>query len=310
MENIKATLEAMEETLSKEPFLGGNLPCEDDRMKFELLKQFLEAKIPNVMSWFHLIQAFAPAVQMKWGKKEDKPHKEKKEKGEKKEKPEKKEGEKKEGEKKEKKPKEKKPKEEKPVEAPKKEEAPAVPAPTAPAPTVEAPTAPAPTAPAPTAPAPAVEAPKAEEPKKEEPKAKAPEGDVVGEDDIFGDSQDLEAAQKLLDEKKKADEAAKKSAKKKEAAKSYVKFEVKVFDTATNLDELAKRIKNEIVLDGLRWEKEYDKQDIGYGIQKLVIAFIMEDEKINSTDDIIELITALDEGELVQSVDILMFNKL
>eukprot|EP01022_Parablepharisma_sp_SALTPOND_P004458 TRINITY_DN120341_c0_g1_i1.p3 TRINITY_DN120341_c0_g1~~TRINITY_DN120341_c0_g1_i1.p3 ORF type:complete len:226 (+),score=78.78 TRINITY_DN120341_c0_g1_i1:1188-1865(+) len=220
MEGDKMTIDKMEEVLAKEPFLGGNLPAEADRINFESLKEAPEAKFLNTRAWYYIIKAFAPAVRMKWVKKEEK------------------------GAKKEKKPK--------------------------------------------------------EEPKKVE--------EEVAEDDIFGGDEDLEAAKKALEEKKKEDEKKKKE-KKKEAAKSYIRFEVKVFDTATDLDKLAHRIYKDVNMDGLKWEKSYNKEPFAFGVEKLIISCIIEDEKVSS-EDIIESIQEFDEGELVQSVDILVFNKL
>ena len=143
------------------------------------------------------------------------------------------------------------------------------------------------------------------EPEKK-PEAKAAD---VNEDDLFGGGEDLEAAKKILEEKKKTDEAAKKKDKKTVVAKSYVRFEVKIFDNTTDLDVLAKRIFREMKLDGLVWEKEYKKEPFAFGVEKLIISCVIEDDKI-STDDITEPILAFDDEELVQSMDILVFNKL
>jgi translation elongation factor EF-1beta len=60
-------------------------------------------------------------------------------------------------------------------------------------------------------------------------------------------------------------------------------------------------------MDGLEWKTEYKKEPIAYGVNKLVIGAVVEDEKV-STDDVQEKIEALE--DYVQSVDILSFNKL
>ena len=152
--------------------------------------------------------------------------------------------------------------------------------------------------------------PKEEKPKEEKPKEEKPKDDDMGEDDLFGDDADLEKAKEELAEKKAKDEAeAKKKKKKEQVAKSYIRFEVKVFDTATDLDKLAERIRDEVAQDGLKWEKEHTLEPFAFGINKLIVSCIIEDEKVN-TDDIIEGIQGFDDGELVQSVDILVFNKL
>jgi translation elongation factor EF-1beta len=81
---------------------------------------------------------------------------------------------------------------------------------------------------------------------------------------------------------------------------------VKPYDAETNLDELAKKI-IEIEMDGLFWKTEYKKLPIAYGVEKIVIGAVVEDEKV-STDDLQEKIEAMD--DLVQSVDIAAFNKI
>jgi elongation factor 1-beta len=94
--------------------------------------------------------------------------------------------------------------------------------------------------------------------------------------------------------------------KEKPIAKSLIIFEVKPYEAETDLDELAKSILT-IEMDGLFWKTEYKKEPIAYGVNKLVIGCVVEDEKV-STDDLQEKIEAFD--ELVQSVDIACFNKI
>ena len=60
-------------------------------------------------------------------------------------------------------------------------------------------------------------------------------------------------------------------------------------------------------MDGLDWKTEYKKEPVAYGVFKIVIGAVVEDEKV-STDDVQEKIEAFE--ELVQSVDIVCFNKL
>ena len=232
--------------------MNRNLPAELDREAFDNVKEVPETKFPNVRAWYYLIQAFTPAVRMKWAKKEE--PKPKGGKG-------------------------KKPKEEKAETKPVAETKPA----------------------AEKKPEPEPEPVK----KPEEKKAEAAEDDFFG-----GGEEELEAAKKLMEKKKVEDEEAKKKKEKaKPAAKSYVQFEVKIIDNTTNLDQLAKRIFSEIKMDGLVWEKDYKKAPFAFGIDKLLVACVIEDDKV-STDDIADPITEFDEGELVQSVDILVFNKL
>jgi translation elongation factor EF-1beta len=60
-------------------------------------------------------------------------------------------------------------------------------------------------------------------------------------------------------------------------------------------------------MDGLFWKTEYKKEPIAFGVHKLCIGCVLEDEKI-SVDDLQEKIEALE--EYVQSVDISCFSKI
>ncbi len=81
---------------------------------------------------------------------------------------------------------------------------------------------------------------------------------------------------------------------------------MKPYEAETNLDELAKQI-IAIEMDGLFWKTEYKKAPIAYGVEKLIIGCVIEDEKV-SADDLQEKIEAFE--DLVQSVDIAAFNKI
>ena len=60
-------------------------------------------------------------------------------------------------------------------------------------------------------------------------------------------------------------------------------FEVKVYDQETNLDELAQKIlKREI--PGLVWNNQPKKLDVAYGMQKLQIGCVIEDDKVLTYD--------------------------
>ena len=61
-----------------------------------------------------------------------------------------------------------------------------------------------------------------------------------------------------------------------------------------------------IQMDGLVWGTS-KFVPIGYGIKKLNITCVVEDDKVG-TDDLTDQITAFE--ELVQSVDVVAFNKL
>ena len=119
----------------------------------------------------------------------------------------------------------------------------------------------------------------------------------IDEDDLFGDDDDAPAPVKVEVKKKK----------KEVIAMSLVMLEVKPLDSETNLDDLAKKIFNEVTQDGLFWKTEYKKEPVAFGIFKLVIGFSCEDEKV-SVDAIVEKIEELE--DFVQSVEIMAFNKI
>ncbi len=83
-------------------------------------------------------------------------------------------------------------------------------------------------------------------------------------------------------------------------------FEVKPYEAETDLDALAKKILA-IEMDGLFWKTEYKKEPIAYGVHKLIIGCVIEDDKI-PVDDLQEKIEAFEDE--VQSVDIASFNKI
>ena len=82
--------------------------------------------------------------------------------------------------------------------------------------------------------------------------------------------------------------AAGKDKKKDLIAKSLILWEVKPWEAETDLDEMARLVLS-IKMDGLEWKTEYKKEPIAYGVYKLVIGAVVEDEKV-STDDVQEKI--------------------
>jgi len=128
-----------------------------------------------------------------------------------------------------------------------------------------------------------------------------------------GESQkELEARQarmkRALEQKRIKDLEKEKEGKKKETviAKSLVVFDVKGWDEEQDLNEIAKKIFDDVQMDGLVWKTEYSTPIVCFTIKKLVIAAVIEDEKV-SADDIVEKITEWE--DIVQSVEIASFNK-
>ena len=124
---------------------------------------------------------------------------------------------------------------------------------------------------------------------------------MFGDDGDAGDAGDTSELMK-----KKAEESKAKKKKAAPVAKSIIVWEVKPWEPETDLDALAAKIL-EIEQDGLFWKTEYKKEPVAYGVFKIVIGAVVEDEKV-STDDIAERIEQFE--DLVQSVDIVSFNKL
>ncbi|KAK9243864.1 hypothetical protein V1506DRAFT_543212 [Lipomyces tetrasporus] len=125
--------------------------------------------------------------------------------------------------------------------------------------------------------------------------------------DLFGsDDEEEDAEAEKLKQQRLAEYAAKKAAKgPKPAAKSIVTMEVKPWDDETDLDELLENVKS-VEMDGLVWGA-HQWIAVGYGIKKLQINLVVEDEKI-SLDD---LQAAIEEDEdHVQSTDIAAMQKL
>ncbi len=135
--------------------------------------------------------------------------------------------------------------------------------------------------------------------KKEEKEEKKDDDDL----DLFGE--DNEEDKKAKDELKKKNKANKKD-KKKPIDKSHVILEIKGWEEGQDLEALAKKIISTIQKDGLQWNTGYKLEEVAFGIKKLVIAFLAEDDKCSVQEIQDELESWKDD---IQSVDIVSFNK-
>jgi len=124
--------------------------------------------------------------------------------------------------------------------------------------------------------------------------------DLFGSDD---EEEDAEAAK--VREERLAAYAQKKAGKTKPAAKSMVTLDIKPWDDETNMQELEKNVRT-IEIDGLVWGGA-KLVPIGYGIKKLQINFVVEDEKV-SIDDLQARIE--EDEDHVQSTDVAAMMKL
>ncbi|TWW58306.1 eukaryotic translation elongation factor 1 delta b (guanine nucleotide exchange protein) isoform X1 [Takifugu flavidus] len=133
--------------------------------------------------------------------------------------------------------------------------------------------------------------------------AKKQEEDDDDDFDPFG-SDDDEEAEKIKEQRLK--EYAEKKAKKPTIiAKSSILLDVKPWDDETDMAKLEECVRS-VQTDGLLWGTS-KLVPVGYGIKKLQIACVVEDDKVG-TDLLEEEITKFE--DYVQSVDVAAFNKI
>jgi len=125
--------------------------------------------------------------------------------------------------------------------------------------------------------------------------------DLFGSDD--DEEEDAEAAK--VREERLAAYAAKKSKKPALIAKTSVLLDVKPWDDETDMDEVLKSVKT-IEMEGLVWGAN-KLVPIGYGIKKLQVMCVVEDEKV-SIDELQEKICEFE--DFVQSCDVAAMNKI
>jgi len=124
--------------------------------------------------------------------------------------------------------------------------------------------------------------------------------------DLFGSEDEEEDAEAVrIREERLAEYNKKKAGKVKPAAKSVVTLEVKPWDDETDMQALEDNIRK-IEQDGLVWGAS-KLVPIGYGIRKLQITIVIEDEKV-SLDSLQEQIEG--DEDHVQSTDVAAMQKL
>lgn len=139
--------------------------------------------------------------------------------------------------------------------------------------------------------------------------AKAPADKKEDEDDndvdLFAsdDEDDAEAAR--IREERLAEYKKKKEGKTKPAAKSIVTLDVKPWDDETDMKELETNVRA-IEMDGLVWGAS-KLMPVGFGIKKLQINLVVEDDKV-SLDDLQQQIES--DEDHVQSTDVAAMQKL
>merc|ERR1711976_899190 len=123
--------------------------------------------------------------------------------------------------------------------------------------------------------------------------------------DLFGDDEEEDEENEKLKAERVAAYEAKKAKKPALVAKSNIILDVKPWSDETDMAEMEKCVRS-IEMDGLLWGAS-KLVPVGYGIKKLQISTVVEDEKV-STEDLIDQIQEFE--DYVQSVDIAAFNKL
>ncbi|XP_034559912.1 eukaryotic translation elongation factor 1 delta a (guanine nucleotide exchange protein) isoform X3 [Notolabrus celidotus] len=145
------------------------------------------------------------------------------------------------------------------------------------------------------------------------PSAKAaPVKQVNGDDDddddddidLFGSDDEDDEAERLKKERIDA-YTAKKAKKPVLIAKSSILLDVKPWDDETDMAKLEECVRT-VQMDGLLWGAS-KLVPVGYGIKKLQINCVVEDDKVG-TDILEEEITKFE--DFVQSVDVAAFNKI
>ncbi|KAK7055508.1 elongation factor 1-beta [Favolaschia claudopus] len=135
--------------------------------------------------------------------------------------------------------------------------------------------------------------------------AAAAGGDDDDEVDLFGSDEEDDAEAERLKAERVAEYTKKKAGKPKPVAKSVVTLDVKPWDDETDMEALEKSVRS-IEKDGLLWGLS-KLVPIGYGIRKLQINLVVEDEKV-SLDELQEQISEFE--DYVQSTDVQAMQKL
>lgn len=140
-------------------------------------------------------------------------------------------------------------------------------------------------------------------------KTSAPTKDDDEEDDddvdLFGSDDDVDEEAERLKEQRLQEYAARKAKKPALIAKSSILLDVKPWDDETDMAKLEECVRS-VQVDGLLWGAS-KLVPVGYGIKKLQINCVVEDDKVG-TDLLEEEITKFE--DYVQSVDVAAFNKI
>lgn len=141
------------------------------------------------------------------------------------------------------------------------------------------------------------------------PAAPVKEDEDDEEDDDFdpfaSDDEEDNEEQERIKEERLAAYADKKSKKPALIAKSSILLDVKPWDDETDMKKLEECVRS-VQCDGMKWGAS-KLVPLAYGIKKLQILVVVEDDKVG-TDYLEEEITAFE--DYIQSVDVAAFNKI
>ncbi|KAF2639894.1 hypothetical protein P280DRAFT_402176 [Massarina eburnea CBS 473.64] len=136
--------------------------------------------------------------------------------------------------------------------------------------------------------------------------AKAPAAEEDDDEvDLFGSDSEVDEEAEKLKAERLAEYNKKKAGKVKPAAKSIVTLDVKPWDDETDLEQLKANVLG-IEQDGLVWGASKFVA-VGFGIKKLQINLVVEDDKV-SLDDLQQKIE--EDEDHVQSTDVVAMQKL
>lgn len=137
--------------------------------------------------------------------------------------------------------------------------------------------------------------------------AKPAAADDDGDDDfeLFGSEDENDEEAEKVKAERLAAYAAKKATKPALIAKSNIILDVKPWDDETDMAKLEECVRS-VQMDGLLWGAS-KLVPLAYGIRKLQITCVVEDDKVG-TDMLEEEITKFE--DYIQSVDIAAFNKI
>lgn len=135
--------------------------------------------------------------------------------------------------------------------------------------------------------------------------AKQEEEEDEDDIDLFGSDAEEDEEAERLKEQRLQEYAARKAKKPALIAKSSILLDVKPWDDETDMAKLEECVRS-VQVDGLLWGAS-KLVPVGYGIKKLQINCVVEDDKVG-TDFLEEEITKFE--DYVQSMDVAAFNKI